>query len=82
MLSLSHPQPEPEPELLPSPPVESQTKATEAELSTGEKEPTNGQEESCAPIPEEQTSAEAKPSSDSKTEEKKHNYKMAFVKST
>ncbi|XP_026220457.1 small acidic protein isoform X2 [Anabas testudineus] len=78
----SEPQSEPQPELLPSPPVENQAKATEPETSTSEKEPTNGQERSCDPKLKEQTLDQAKPSSESKTEERKHNFKMAFVKST
>lgn len=76
-----YPQPETQPELLPSPPVDSQTRATEPEKSTSEKEPTNGQEKSCEPSPKEQTSDQPKPSSDSRNEERKHDYKMAFVKS-
>ncbi|XP_042268740.1 small acidic protein [Thunnus albacares] len=68
---------EPEPD--PSPPLESQTKATEPEKSTSEEEPTDAQDKE--EHTDEQTSAQAKPSSDSQNEERKHGYKMAFVKS-
>ncbi|XP_071347643.1 small acidic protein [Trachinotus anak] len=74
-------EPEPEPESIPTPPVDSETKETEPEKSTSGKEPTDAQDKVCDPISKEQTSDQAKPSSDSGSEERKHNYKMAFVKS-
>ncbi|GAA6215299.1 small acidic protein [Lates japonicus] len=75
-------EPEPQLPLIPTPPGDSQTKETEPEKSTSEKEPTDAQEEVCEPISKEQTSDQAQPSSDGGSEERKHNYKMAFVKST
>ncbi|KAF1386477.1 hypothetical protein PFLUV_G00095260 [Perca fluviatilis] len=72
---------EPEPELLPSPPVDSQTKATEPEESTSEEEPANAQDEGSDPSPKEQTSDQYEASSDSSEEERKHGCKTAFVKS-
>ncbi|XP_045893592.1 small acidic protein [Micropterus dolomieu] len=72
---------EPEPESFPSPPVDSQTEATEPEKSASEKESTDAQDKACNPNPKEQTSDQAKPSSDSRKEERKHGYKTAFVKS-
>ncbi|XP_023255984.1 small acidic protein [Seriola lalandi dorsalis] len=77
-------EPEPEPELFPAPTVDSQTKETEPEKSTSGKEgeePTDAQDKGCDPITKEQTSDQAKPSSDSKSGERKQEYKMAFVKS-
>lgn len=73
---------EPEPESFPSPPGESPTKTTEPEKSTSEEEPTDVQDAGSDPNPEEQTSDQAKPSSHTEAEERKHNYKMTFVKST
>nr|XP_020449125.1 small acidic protein isoform X1 [Monopterus albus] len=73
-------EPEPQPEF-PSLAVDSQTKATEPEKSTSEKEPTEDQDKGCDPSPKQQTSDQAKPSSVSGNEEGKHGYKMAFVKS-
>lgn len=80
-LGFSEPEPEPEPEALPSAPVDSQTKAAESEKSTSEKEPTDSQDTSCDPNPKDETSDQAKPASDSSNKERKHSYKMAFVKS-
>uniref|UniRef100_A0A3Q0QTH3 Small acidic protein n=1 Tax=Amphilophus citrinellus TaxID=61819 RepID=A0A3Q0QTH3_AMPCI len=60
-------EPEPQPESIPSPPVDGQTKEAEPEKSTSEKNPTEAQDQVT--------------SSDSRNEEVKHNYKMAFVKS-
>lgn len=73
----SNPQPEP----CPPPPVQNQTETTDAKKSTSEEEPTDAEDKGCDPKPKEQTSEQAKPSSDSRNDEKKHNYKMAFVKS-
>lgn len=70
-----------EPESSPPPPVDSQTKDAEPEKSVSEKEPTEALDKSSDPNLEEKTSEQAKPSSDSRSEERKHNYKMAFVKS-
>ncbi|XP_041795365.1 small acidic protein isoform X2 [Chelmon rostratus] len=70
-----------EPDEFPSPPVDSHTEATEPQKSTSEKEPTDARDEGCHPNPKEQTSDQAKPSSDSRSDERKHSYKMAFVKS-
>lgn len=74
-------EPEPQPESIPSPPVDAQTKEAEPEKSTGEKPPTEAQDQGSDPEPEEKTSKESRTSSDSRNEEVKHNYKMAFVKS-
>lgn len=72
---------EPEqPESIPSPPVESQTKETETEKSTDRKEST--EDKSRDPDQKERTSEPAKPSSDGRNEERKHGFKMTFVKST
>ena len=73
----SNPQPEP----CPPPPVQHQTEAADSKKSTSEEEPTDAEDKGCDPKPKEQTSEQAKPSSDSRNDEKKHNYKMAFVKS-
>ncbi|XP_029009375.1 small acidic protein isoform X2 [Betta splendens] len=70
-------EPETQPELLPSPPVDSQAKAAEPDETTSEKESTNSPENSD-PRPEEQT---PEPGSDSSNQDKKPNYKAAFVKS-
>nr|XP_046250291.1 small acidic protein [Scatophagus argus] len=66
----------------PSPPVDSQTEATEPEKSTSEKELTHAEDKGCDPNPEEPTSDQTKSSSDSKNGDRKHSYKMAFVKSS
>ncbi|XP_073328140.1 small acidic protein isoform X2 [Pagrus major] len=70
-----------EPEPSPPPPVQNQTEATDPEKSSSEEEPTDTEDKGCNPKRKEQTSEQAKPSSDSSDDEKKHNYKMAFVKS-
>lgn len=74
-------EPEPKPDSVPSQPVESQTKETETEKSTDKKESTEAKEKNCDSSPEEQTSEQAEPSSDSRSEERKHSFKMTFVKS-
>ncbi|XP_070763735.1 small acidic protein [Enoplosus armatus] len=74
-------EPDPEPEAFPCPPVDGQTDATEPEKSTSEKEATDARDKGCDPNPKEQTSDQAKSSSDSGNEERKHGYKAAFVKS-
>ncbi|XP_039988083.1 small acidic protein [Xiphias gladius] len=74
-------EPEPQPESLPTPTVDSQTKETEPEKSTDESEPSDAEDKGCDPTTEEQTPDQAKPSSDSRNEERKNSYKMAFVKS-
>lgn len=74
-------EPDPQPELFPPPPVDSQTKEAEPEKSVSEEEPTEAQDKGCDSNSKEKTSEQAKPSSDSRSEERKHNYKMAFVKS-
>ncbi|XP_071762859.1 small acidic protein [Centroberyx gerrardi] len=73
-----------EPESFPSPPEESQTKVDEPEKeqSTGTEEPTEPQDEDSDPNPEQETSDQAQSSTDDGKEDKKHGYKMAFVKST
>lgn len=81
MFLFSYLQPDPQPESFPSPPVDSQTEATQPEKSTSEEEPTDAEDKGCDPNPKEQTSDQAKPSSDSRNDERKHGYKMAFVKS-
>ncbi|KAF7653419.1 hypothetical protein LDENG_00083100 [Lucifuga dentata] len=71
-----------EPEPFPSPPVESQTKATEPEKSNSPKESKDPENEVCSPSDKEEEEDEAPARSEKLTkEEKKHNYKMAFVKS-
>ncbi|XP_049930173.1 small acidic protein [Epinephelus moara] len=72
---------EPEPQSCPSPPVDNQTKAIESDKSTNEKEPTDAQDAGRDPAPKEQTSDQADSSSHSEDEERKHNFKMTFVKS-
>ncbi|XP_022058330.1 small acidic protein [Acanthochromis polyacanthus] len=74
-------EPDPQPESFPPPPVDSQTKAAEPEKSVSEEEPTEAQDKDRNPNSKEKTSEQAKPSSDSRSEERKHNYKMTFVKS-
>ncbi|XP_070687195.1 small acidic protein [Pempheris klunzingeri] len=74
-------EPDDQPELFPSPPVDSKTEAKEEEKPTSKEEETDAQDEGCDPNPQEQTSDEAKPSSDRGDEDRKHGYKMAFVKS-
>lgn len=71
-----------EPESFPSPPVESQTKATEPEKSNSAKEPTDPEDKVCSPSTKDENSDQAQASSDNGKEERKHGYKMAFVKST
>ncbi|XP_029379316.1 small acidic protein isoform X2 [Echeneis naucrates] len=75
------PEPEPEPEVVPPPLVDGQTKDTESEKPTSDKEPTETQDKDPDPISKQQTSDQAKASSDGRSNEKKHNYKMTFVKS-
>lgn len=67
--------------MIPSPPVDGQTKEAEPEKSTSEKEPTEVQDEGSDPEPEEKTSEESETSPDSRNEDLKHEYKAAFVKS-
>ncbi|XP_041651528.1 small acidic protein [Cheilinus undulatus] len=74
-------EPEPEPASFPSPPVDSQTKATEKEESSAKKEQADSQDKDPKE-PKERTSDQGKPSSDSRNEERKHAFKMTFVKST
>ncbi|XP_042352171.1 small acidic protein [Plectropomus leopardus] len=74
-------EPDPQPDSFPSPEVDSQTKATEPEKSTSEEERTDAQDAGSDPTPKEQISDQAKPSSDTRDDERKHSYKMAFVKS-
>lgn len=74
-------EPDPEPESFPPPPVDSQTKEAEPEKSVSEEEPTEAQDKGCDRNSKEKTPEQAKPNSDSGSEERKHNYKMAFVKS-
>lgn len=75
-------EPAPQPDLFPSPPEDNQTEATEQKKSTSEKESTDAQDKGCSLDPKKQTSDQAKTSSDSGNDERKHSYKMAFVKST
>jgi len=77
----SCPQPEPEPELIPSPPVDSQPEEAKPEKSTREEGPTEAQNKDCDSSPKEKTPEPAKSGSDSAVDERKHDYKMAFVKS-
>ncbi|XP_063337032.1 small acidic protein [Pelmatolapia mariae] len=72
---------ETQPELIPSPPVDGQTKEAEPEKSSSEKEPTEAQDKGSDPEPKEKTSEESETSPDSRNEELKHDYKAAFVKS-
>ncbi|XP_029288808.1 small acidic protein [Cottoperca gobio] len=72
---------EPEPELLPSPPVDSQTKSTEPEKSTSEEEPTDAQDNGSDSNSKEQTSDQSESSSESSDDERKHGSTKAFVKS-
>ncbi|XP_072242473.1 small acidic protein [Leuresthes tenuis] len=74
-------EPEPEPELIPSPPVDSQTEEAKPEKSTREEGPTEAQNKDCDSSPKEKTPEPAKSGSDSAVDERKHDYKMAFVKS-
>ncbi|KAM3609166.1 uncharacterized protein V6R79_010650 [Siganus canaliculatus] len=72
-----------EPESFPSPPVSGEdAPSSKPAESTSEKEPTDTQDKEKEPEAKEQTSDEAKPSSGSATDERKHNYKMTFVKSS
>ncbi|XP_069551549.1 small acidic protein [Brachyistius frenatus] len=74
-------EPDPEPELLPFPPLEPRTEEAEPEKSTSEKEPTEPQDKGCDSSSKEKASEQSDSSSDSGNEERKHSYKMAFVKS-
>ncbi|XP_054476587.1 small acidic protein [Anoplopoma fimbria] len=74
-------EPSPERESLPSPPVDGQLKETEPVKSTCEEKPTDAKDKVSDPDPKKQTSDQAKSSSDSKEEERKHADKMGFVKS-
>lgn len=75
-------EPAPQPELFPSPPVDSQAEVPEEKKSISEKEPTEGQDKGCSLEPKEKDSDQAKTSSGNGNDERKHSYKMAFVKST
>ncbi|KAI3371087.1 hypothetical protein L3Q82_023722, partial [Scortum barcoo] len=75
-------EPDPQPQVFPSPPVDSKAEATEPEKSSCEKEATDAKDKACDADPKQQTSDQANRSSDSGNEERKHIYKMAFVKST
>ncbi|XP_019933983.1 small acidic protein [Paralichthys olivaceus] len=74
-------EPEPLPDSLPAPPVDNQTEEPEPVKSTSEKEPTDAQDKASSPVNKEQTSDPAERSSDSRSEEPKHGFKMTFVKS-
>ncbi|XP_076588274.1 small acidic protein [Chaetodon auriga] len=72
-----------EPGESPPPPGDSRTEATEPQKSTSEEEePTDAEDKGCDRNTEQQPSDQAKPGSDSGSDERKHSYKMAFVKST
>ncbi|XP_056137866.1 small acidic protein [Lampris incognitus] len=71
-----------EPESFPSLPAENQVKATEPEKTVNTERPTEAQDKASGSSPQSQGSEEAQSSTDDKKEDKKHNYKMAFVKST
>ncbi|KAM9854536.1 small acidic protein [Aulostomus maculatus] len=72
-----------EPEPVDSPPEEKQTQEAEPEESASETEqaPTDPGDQGCVPDTHQETSDKEKPSSDSRNADRKHNYKMAFVKS-
>ncbi|XP_076002941.1 small acidic protein [Genypterus blacodes] len=73
---------EPEPELLPLPPAESETKATEPEKSTCEKEPADPEDEVSSSESKDESSDEVQDDSDDGKEESKQSFKAAFVKSS
>lgn len=73
-------EPNDQPDSFTSPPLNSNTEATEPEEPTSEKEPTDVKDKGCDQ--KEQTSDQPKPSSDSRNDKRKDSYKMAFVKST
>ncbi|KAM9376946.1 small acidic protein [Pholidichthys leucotaenia] len=76
-------EPDSEPELLPTPPVDSQAKEAEKdEKPTSEEESTDAQDKGSNSSPKENASREAQHSADNRKRERKHDYKMAFVKSS
>lgn len=76
-LCFSSGQPQPEPVI--SPPADSQTEAAKPEESISENQHTEAQEEDSSP--EEKSPEQEEPGSDDQPQERKQNYKMAFVKS-
>ncbi|KAM4619249.1 small acidic protein isoform 2-T2 [Polymixia lowei] len=68
-------------ESCPSPPGESPTDEEEPEKSANAKGPTEPQEKASVPDSECQTSEQAQSSTDHQKDDRKHDYKMAFVKS-
>uniref|UniRef100_A0A1A7Z1J5 Small acidic protein n=1 Tax=Iconisemion striatum TaxID=60296 RepID=A0A1A7Z1J5_9TELE len=74
-------EPEPEPESINVPAVDGQTDVAEPERSRGEERPTEAQDKHPGHSPKEKTPEHTKHSSDDNTEEQKHDYNVAFVKS-
>lgn len=70
-----------QPDPLPSPPVGSHTGDAETNKSYSEEESPHPQDKGCDRTLEDQTSDQTKSSSNSRNDERKHGYKMAFVKS-
>lgn len=73
---------EPEPVSLPSPSVDDQTKPAKTEKSTEDKDPEEPRDKGPDPEEKDHTSDQPKTGTDGRNEERKHVYKMAFVKST
>ncbi|CAN9498907.1 unnamed protein product [Ophioblennius macclurei] len=73
-------EPEPEPEPLPANPTDAETKLLETEKPIEHKESTDAEDRACKPSPEEKPSEAAEASADLENE-RKNNYKAAFVKS-
>ncbi|XP_017288362.1 small acidic protein [Kryptolebias marmoratus] len=74
-------EPDPDPESTPVPPQDVQTEAAGPEKSSRKEGPTESQDKHSDASPKEKTSEPTEHSSDDTTEERKHDYKTAFVKS-
>lgn len=73
---------ESEPDPPPSAPVDTQTTPADPHETDSDKDQTEDQDRSSDPEGPDLTSDQPKPASDSRTDQRKHTYKMAFVKST
>uniref|UniRef100_A0A3Q3X7J6 Small acidic protein n=1 Tax=Mola mola TaxID=94237 RepID=A0A3Q3X7J6_MOLML len=71
-----------EPNSPPSPPSLRQPNAADIKQPPDEEAPAHPQDKECTPNPEDPSPVQTKPGPDSQSDERKHSYKMAFVKST
>ncbi|XP_013888712.1 small acidic protein [Austrofundulus limnaeus] len=74
-------EPDPQLESTPIPPPDGPTDGASPEKSTSEESPTDSQDKHSDTSPKEKSSEQTEHSSDDTDEERKHDYKAAFVKS-